>query len=119
MNAEQPTFENSETEKLWWKLKSAVDRDGKFGDSQTEFGVVRRADIVFRNTKAELHITEQVDPLDFEGPFLYHMKRSDQRGSFELAVSTTTGTGIGIEAVRAAMRDVELYMGATEESMEH
>ena len=44
------------------------------------------------------------------------MDRSDQRGDFELMVSTSVT--IGKQAVRIAMRDIEAYVGSTEESME-
>ncbi len=108
------TFKDKQTEELWWKLKGVVDSRGDIAEFGT--GIVRRADIVFPKSQAELHVTELVDPNDLDGPLAYHMERSDKRGEFELMVSAVAD--IGAQAVRVATRDIRLYMGATEDSME-
>lgn len=111
----KPIFKDPETEELWWKLRTVVESRGEFGDPELEFGVIRKASFVFTKTKAELYITEQVDPSDLDGPLTYHMKRNDQRGDFELTVAQTAS--IGEQVVRVAMRDIQAYVGETEESM--
>ena len=112
---EAPKFQTPHDEQLWRELKSVVDSRGEFGDPYAEYGVVRKASIVFAESKAELHVAEVMDPNDLEGPLAYRMERSDQRGDFEVMVSAVTA--LGEQAVRVAMYDVEAYRGATEESM--
>lgn len=113
---ETTAFVNEANKQLWLRLNAVVESRGEFGDSEKEFGIIRKAVFDFPKVKACMTVSERVDPAALDGLFAYHVQRSDWRSEYDVRVSASSH--VGVQAVKVVTWDLERYTGATEESME-